>query len=346
MYNCVMNNIHRNRLVFSEIRFSAGLLELLVVVIVSLLFCTASFAVPDVADVRATDVSKNKNLRILTDRKSIRAYEPIYVCLMAEQFATDEDAEIKVQRESETPIVVSFKKEDWVKMSVVVSGKKLERRGIILQASSINSNRTMLFDKVGNYKIYIKIGPDMIPYDLTVTTEEPGDKVAWETLGTKVDEVLQNNFPDPADQSTIDACIRIIRAYPKSMCAAYCQSYLHISKFKQQWNTYGRSPKGGGQKAYSDVASDLAKIAEVFQEGFFGEMTGFYAGYALGLAGSFDKVLVITASVKTRLTLWGDAVTDMHREVASHVMPKPTLIDPSHPSPTTAPTVADPAKRP
>ena len=105
-------------------------------------------------------------------------------------------------------------------------------------------------------------------------------------------------------------------------------------------------PNGYTEGTYGDVAGDLSKIAEAFQDSFFGEMTGFYAGYAQGLAGNFDKVLVLTASVKTRLTLWGDAVSDMHSEVAVHVMPRPRIVNPNQPLPPTTAPVVEPPKRP
>ena len=53
-----------------------------------------------------------------------------------------------------------------------------------------------------------------------------------DALQERVNDVLQNNFSDQPEQGTVDVCAKIIRRYPKSMAAAYCQSYVSITKFK------------------------------------------------------------------------------------------------------------------
>jgi hypothetical protein len=281
------------------------------------------------------DSDQNRHLRIQLDRVTVRAFEPVFLCLTADQFAAGSEVEVQVRRGAEPwrPVVIA--KKDWDKTEIPVPGSvPTQRRGAIIQAEEINGNRRYVFPDPGDYKIRVKIGPDSTTLNLTVTPPEPGEQQAWDTLQERVNDVLQNNFADQPEQGTVDICAKIIRKYPKSMAAAYCQSYISITKFKLLFEKHA---KGGGKTVYADVAEELNKISSAFHDSFFGEMTSFYAAYAKGLAKEFQSVLAIADAMNTHLTIWGDAVVAMKYEVLAHIAPQ--VIDPTQPPPppTTAP---------
>ena len=283
------------------------------------------------------ETERNKKLLVQLDRGSIRAFEPVYLCLTAEQFATPTDAEVMISRNGGAWEPIAIPKKEWTKSQVAGTGKfPLQRRGVMLQALETNGLRTWLFKDGGSYKIRVKIGPDSTSLDVSVAPPELGEEESWTSLGDRVNDVLENNFGDPPEQATIDSCVRVIRKYPRSICAAYCQSYISISKFKISFEKYRQA---GGKAAYANSADELQKIASAFKESFFGEMTGFYAAYAKGLTGEFEGTLAISGAMKTHVTRWGDGVTDMRTEVLAHIVP----VDPLKPPPATNPSI-EPAK--
>ena len=282
------------------------------------------------------EADQNKKLRIQLDRSTIRAFEPVYLCLTAEQFATVADAEVYLQRGNGPWATIPVQKKDWTKTQVSNAGRiPVQRRGTILQALDTNGVRTWLFNAADEYKVRVKIGPDSTTLSLTVTAPEPGEEESWTSLGDRIMDVLENNFSDPPEQATIDACARVIRKYPKTLCAAYCQSYISITRFKMNFE---KNRQGGGKAVYGDVADELQKIASAFRESFFGEMTGFYAAYARGLTGEYQGTLAIAEAMKTRVTPWSDAVVDMRTEILVHLAPM--VVDPTKQAPTTAPATA------
>lgn len=287
----------------------------------------------------AADADQNKKLQIRLDRSTIRAFEPVYLCLTAEQFATTSDAEVQYRHGDGAWQPIAVRKKDWTRSQTAAAGKvPLQRRGVILQALETNGVRSWLFYAAGSYKLRVKIGPDSTTLDLTVTAPEPAEEESWTSLGDRINDILENNFADPPEQATIDVCARVIRKYPRTLCAAYCQSYISITKFKVQFE---KNRQGGGKAAYGDSAEELQKIANAFQGSFFGEMTGFYAAYARGLTGEFQGTLAIADAMKTHVTPWSDGVMDMKTEVLTHLAPLVVPFDPAKKSPTTGP--ADPA---
>jgi hypothetical protein len=312
-------------------RYSMGL---------AIFFCTALFvATGSVAQPLAPqslESATNKKLRIQLDRSSSHAFEPVFLCITAEQFATPEEAEVQISRAGGEWRAVELKKKEWTRTQIDAPGKPtMQRRGVVLQAIENNGARHWLFAAAGKYSIRVKVGPDSTTLTLDVSPPEVGEALAWTALGDRVDDVLQNNFADQPEQATIDLCAQVIRKYPRTLCAAYCQSYLSITQFKILFEKNGRS---GGAAVYGSVADSLTKIADGFKDGFFGEMTAFYAGYARGLTSDFKSLLAITNNMKTHLTLWGDGVTDMRMEVLSHLAPRVIPVDPSHPEATTNPS--------
>lgn len=275
------------------------------------------------------DVAQNKQLRIQIDRAKIRAFEPLYLCLVAEQFAPGVEAEVQISHQADVwqPIVLPAK--DWVKTQLT-GPVVILRRGIVLQATEKNGIRSFLFNTAGDYKLRVKIGPDSTTLNLTVTPPEAGEEASWNTLGDRIEDVLENSFPNPPEQGTKDACARIIRKYPRTLCASYCQSYLSISQFKA---LFEKNSRGGGKAVYAQVTEDLQKIADSFHEGFFGEMTAFYAAYAKGLTGDFPGMLAIADGMKTHMTPWNEGVMEMRAEVMSHLAPRVIPVDPGKPLP-------------
>jgi len=270
---------------------------------------------------------------IQLDRAKIHAFEPIYLCLTAEQFPPGAEAEVQIgQGDKWTPVVIPDK--DWIKTEV--RGRvSLLRRGIVLHSTQVNGVRNFLFNAPGEYKVRVKIGMDDTIRNLTVTAAESGEEAAWKTLGDRVDDVIQNNFPDPPEQGTIDVCVKIVVKFPKTTCAFYCNSYINIAKFKIAFEKFG---KGGGDKVYSRIAADLQKFATGFRESFYGELTAFYAGYAKGLAGEFPEVIVIADNMQTHMTQWSAGVMEMRQEIQAHIGPKMIPVDPSQLGPVSGST--------
>ncbi len=268
------------------------------------------------------------------DRKTvIRAFEPIYLCLTAEQFPPGVEAEVQIGLGS-TWSKVNIPDKEWVKTEI--RGRiSLLRRGIVLHSTETNGVRTFLFKTPGEYKIHVKIGQDATIRTLKVTAAEAGEEAAWTLLGDRIEDVIHNNFPDTPEQGTIDACGKIVVKYPKTICASYCSSYIQITKFKIAFEKFG---KGGGAKVYSQIAGDLEKFANGFHESFYGELMAFYAGYAKGLSGDFPRVVVIADNMQTHMTQWNEGVMEMRSEILAHILPKSVPIDPSQRVPTTEPS--------
>lgn len=282
------------------------------------------------------EAEQNKKLRIQLDRGAIRAFEPVYLCLTAEQYASPNDAEVQIRHDDGPWQVIAIPKKEWTRSPVSGSGKfPLQRRSVLLQASENNGLRTWFFNQAGNYRIRVKMGPDSTNLDLKVAPADPGEEESWISLGDRITDILENNFADPPEQATIDACVRVIRKYPKTLCAAYCQSYISITKFKI---LFEKNHQTGGKEVYGNSAAELQKIANAFRDSFFGEMTGFYAAYAKGLSGEFESTLAIADGMKTHVTPWSDGVIDMRTEVLAHLAPQVVPFDPSKPAPTTGPT--------
>jgi hypothetical protein len=282
----------------------------------------------------------NKRLKIQLDRTTARPFEPLYLCVSAEQFALGE-IQVAVRREGEsTWRAITIKPKDWVKSEVpsAVGVLPLQRRGTVLQDENVNGNHKWLFPTPGKYLLRVAVGPDAptLP-PITITAPEPGEMEAWESLGDRIGDVLEVPFNDEPDQGTIDACRKVITKFPKSRCAAYCQAYISISVFKASFEKNG---KAGGKAAYEGIAQDLTRISASFKDNYYGEMTGFYAAYAAGLAKHFDAVIEIADAMQTHLTPWSDAMTAMRLEVMSHLGPRVVPVDPDRPlttQPTTAP---------
>ena len=292
----------------------------------------AQVTVPQVGEER------NKKLRIQFDRTKIRAFEPVYLCVSAERFATAADPEMQLRRDDEPWQPISIPAKAWFKSEIDGPGKlHTQRRGTIMQAATINGTRTWFFDRPGEYKLRVYIGADRTTLALTVVAPEPGEQEAWQVLGDKVDDVLQNNFADQPEQATIDACVRVLRKYPRSQCAAYCQSYISVTRFKV---IFERKARSGGKEVYGNVSDELEKLAVNFHESFFGEMTAFYAAYSKGLTHDFQGTLGIANNMTTHLTPWSDGVMEMRTEVLAHITPQVMIVDPNDPKSTTRPTTA------
>jgi hypothetical protein len=282
----------------------------------------------------APPIDRNVKLRIQLDRKTARACEPVYLCLTAEQFASG-DVALQISRDKGAYFPVQLDAKAWAKSDIPGKGAlPAHRMGIVLQTQTINGKRSFLFPEPGDYRLVAKLGEgDGTTLDLKVTAAENGESSAWESLTDQnVDYIINDNFRDEPDQATIFACANVMRKYPRTVCAGYCQSYISITKFKVQ---YEKTARQGGKAAYANVSDELEKIAQAFHDGFFGEMTGFYSAYAKGLCKDFAGVLATIGNARTRMTVWGDALEEMQVEVLSHLMPK--VVEPKLDGPTTQP---------
>ena len=248
----------------------------------------------------------------------------MYLCLAAQQFAAGQDVQVSISRNDEAAQLIPLLKNSWVKSEAPVPGAAgLLRMGILLHSvvpieAGQKLPRRYLFPAAGEYKVLIKIGPDSTTLKLTVTDPPDGAKEqeAWEAITESMDVVLDNDFSVEPTQAHLDNCARIVRRYPKTVCAAYCQSYISIARFKV---LFAKNARQGGKAVYGAIAEELSKIAAGFQESFFGEMMAFYACYSKGLSLEFDDLLRTAGAMKTHLTPWGDSVDAMKSEVLRHL---------------------------
>lgn len=286
---------------------------------------------------------ENVGLRIHLDHEdTIQAYEPVYLCMWAEQFASGE-VDLQISRDGEPFRKVRLNEKGWATAEIRAGADKapVHRRGIVLLSETVGDKRSFIFDKPGTYAVNVRIGQGGgAKFKLKVTAPVAGEQPAWESLDDRViDDIMSNNFGDEPSQGTVNACAQVIRTYPRTICAGYCQSYISIARFKI---LYGERKKVGGAAVYGAISDELVKVHKVFQDGFFGELTGFYAAYSLGLAKDFNTLLQTIGSTKTRMTLYGDALEAMQDEVMRHVGPKVISVDVA--PPTTQP--AAPAAKP
>ena len=133
-----------------------------------------------------TDPDVNKVLRVQLDRTTIRAFEPVYLVLTAEQYATGADAEVQIRRGDEAFQAVTIPAKEWTKSETPGRGLlPYQRRGTILQFDEQKTGRRWLFPVAGDYKIRVKTGPDSTTLSLTVTAPDAGEQKAWESLGDR-----------------------------------------------------------------------------------------------------------------------------------------------------------------
>ena len=73
---------------------------------------------------------RNKKLRIQFDRTKIRAFEPVYLCVSAERFATATDPELQLRRDDEPWQPISIPAKAWFKSDIDGPGTlHTQRRG-------------------------------------------------------------------------------------------------------------------------------------------------------------------------------------------------------------------------
>jgi hypothetical protein len=312
-----------------------------------LALCVATSAGAQVLDsangtLPGVDVEHNKRLRIQLDRTTIRAFEPIYLAVTAEHFIVpDARPEVSVWQGDGPPQPITIDDKAWVSGDTVSGGDvQMHRVGVLLQlkspALSASAVRTYLFPAEGEYLMRVKVGPDAATMKIHVIKTEAREKDAWDRLGQEqLDAIIYNGLDDRPKQTTVDTCSRIIRTFPGTVCAGYCQAYLSIAKFKV---AFEKSGKSGGKAAYESIAKELVRIHEAFGDTFLGEQTGFYAAYAKGLIKDFNGMLVLADGVKSHVTPFSDALLAMKIEVLQHTIPKVIPVDPTTlPSPATRP---------
>lgn len=284
-----------------------------------------------------TDTDHNTKLHIGVDRTDPHAFEPIYLVLTAERFLPDTTPQLMIAKGTGNYQAVTIPEKAWVKSEAPGAGEKpLQRLGTVLQMKTpSDTTRDYLFSSPGEYKLLVKMGPDSTTLTLNVRPPEIGEQEAWDQLGSKINNILDNQLDDQPEQATVDLCGDIIRRYPRSVCAQYCRAYLNISRFKLAFNQSGKT---GGVAAYGAITADLAKDNDTFAGTFFGEMTGFYTCYTVGLTHKFDQLLKIAEAVKTHFTPYSDALGGMHMEVLQHMTPIVIPVDPGALPPATLPS--------
>lgn len=288
--------------------------------------------------------AQNERLRIQLDRTTVRAFEPVYLALTAKRFATDDPPELSVwQGDDAQPQPVVVDEKAWVKGETYAGGKDpVQRQGVMLQlrapqtGSGSEAKRTYVFPSAGEYHLRVKVGPTAATLKVKVVDTAARERDAWDALGPQVNDIAYNSINDHPKQALVNDCVRIIRTYPGTVCAGYCQAYISVSRFKV---AFEQSGKGGGKEVYAPLVRELARVNKAFADQFLGEQTGFYAAYATGLTRDYNGMLEIAEGVKTHLTPFSDGLDAMRDEVIRHVMPKVAPVDPTTlpSSPTTAP---------
>jgi hypothetical protein len=286
------------------------------------------------------DAERNRKLHIGLDQTTPHAFEPIYLVLTAEHFVPDTMPEVMVAKDNENWQPVAIADKAWTRSEAPSPGiTPLRRLGVVLQLkASTGLARDYLFPTAGEYRLQVKMGPDSTTLTLHVQDPQLGEQEAWDALGTLVSNIISNDIDDQPGQAVVDACGSITRRFPRSICARYCRAYLDISRFKLMFDQSGKT---GGVSAYGQVAADLAKDNDNFHDTFFGELTGFYASYAVGLTHKFDDLMKTAEAVTTHYTPYSDALQGMRMEVLTHRMPKVIPVDPGP-----LPSATQPAARP
>ena len=269
------------------------------------------------------DAERNRKLHIGLDQTTPHAFEPIYLVLTAEHFLPDTMPEVMVAKDNGNWQPVTISDKAWTRSE---APGPLPRLGVLLQLkSSTGLARDYLFPTAGEYRLLVKMGPDSTTLTLHVQDPELGEQEAWDTLGTLVSSIMTNDIDDQPGQAVVDGCGVITRRFPRSICARYCKAYLDISRFKLMFDQSGKT---GGVSAYGQVSADLAKDNENFHGTFFGELTGFYTSYAIGLTHKFDDLMKTAEAVTTHYTPYSEALQGMRMEVLLHRMPKVIPVDP------------------
>jgi hypothetical protein len=282
--------------------------------------------------------TQNERLRIQLDRTTVRAFEPLYLAVTAKRFATDEPPELSVWQGDDAqpqPVVIDGKA--WVKGETLAGGKEpLQRQGVMLQlrapatGSGSGAKRSYLFPAAGEYHLRVKVGPTAATLKVKVIATAARERDAWDALGSDVNDIVYNSINEHPGQALVNTCVRIIRTFPATICAGYCQAYISISRFKV---AFEQSGKDGGKEVYGPLVKELNRVNKAFADTFLGEQTAFYAAYATGLTHDYNGMLEIADGVKTHLTPFSDGLDTMRAEVLRHIMPRVAPVDP-----TTLPT--------
>jgi hypothetical protein len=279
------------------------------------------------------------SLKIQVDRSTFRAFEPIYLAVSSRHFLTDAVPELSIWQGTAPPAPIVLNEKAWMKVEAYDEHNELalQRNSVLLQLktpAATAKDRVYLFPTPGDYNLRVRLGNDAATLKLKILPTEAREKDAWDELGNNVDGIVNNAITTPPEQKMVNLCTRIMRSYPGTTCAGFCQAYMSISKFKL---AFQKSGKSGGKDAYASLARELNTLREAFSDSFMAEQLTFYAGYALGLTHDFNGVLAIDDELKTHVTPFSDGVDAMRLEILQHTM-NVIPVDPST-KPTTAPSV-------
>ena len=268
---------------------------------------------------------RNTRLRVQLDRRSIKAFEPVYLGISAEQFAENLGIQIAIRRgnapwqtvviptDPQRPLAV------WNRFESHSSpGLPLLKMGMPLLVGQVGDQSRFIFSLPGDYKIRVKVGPDSTVLELVVVASAPDDEQAATILGTDMfPRMFEYNFKAQPDKKLQETAIRVIAEYPGSTTANYCQAYLLTTKFRSESNKH--EPPLSNKAFYGPLADELDKSADIFRDSFFGEEIGFFTAYAHGLSGDFSGLLKTAELTSTRFTPWADALLDLKKDVKRHV---------------------------
>jgi hypothetical protein len=282
------------------------------VVVPLLAFCARARAQTDLT---RTDTSTN--VRLVLDRTTIKAFEPVYLLITADHFADALETNVRVQRNNDAATDLGNLEGSWHRGERRLGPDRVQKRlGALLAMILRSDGPHFLFTEPGEYKIYVKLGPDLTTLDLNVLPAAgPDEAKAYAILGPEHFSMLfLEEAVDEPSQVLIDLCRQVLRRYSRTSCGEYSRAYLVIAFLK---NRMRETHRQGGKDVYGPIAEDLDKSLRVFRDSFFGEELAYYTAYSQKLAGDVGPALQTIESVKSRLTIWGELMDRLKKELAA-----------------------------
>jgi len=270
---------------------------------------------------------KNINLRIGVDQHTLKAYEPLYLSLVAEHFAQPVKISVTITPPGGPPNIDLGELEGkWDKTDGrTPTGLNTHRMSTVLVGyEPVPGTHRFLLAEPGQYNIRVRVGKDEGNFKMLVQPDSVANEKAFVDLGAdQFPEIFAEAAQAPPSAKLIDACQGILDNYPGTVCAEYCRGYMAIAQFKQ---AFKKSQKTGGREVYQPLAEELRRALAPHQKRSYGEQLAFFTAYACGLCGDFDGSLRAIDSVKLRLTVWGDNLDQMKTEIQRHVRPMPVPV--------------------
>jgi len=300
-----------------------------VVLLMLVLASTASTARADPPQSQLPPVGepdRNIRLRAQLDRTTVKAYEPVYIGLSAEQFAQTLDLGVQIKRDEGPWQPLTIPAAAWPKSQVpTATGTIIFKMGTMLlssaDAATADKANAYLFATPGDYKIRVKVGPDSTTLSLKVVPGEPNNDKAFQVIGADLfGQVFAEEMDSDPAPKLLAACAVVLKDYPGTTAAKYCKAYVATANFRAAFKKHKRS---GGKEVYTTLVNDLSEAWAPLADSFYGEELSLYLAYAKGLCKDFVGVIKTCDDMRTRVTPWSGLVDAMKGEVIRHTQPVP-----------------------